>query len=743
MKRILKLYLASLFLFGGMFLFLTACSAEQDQPTDCPYSDPANMVFTLQIPGGTVAGTKAMADADETTLKTVYLLAFKDNGSSETFMYASAGRSITGAGNTKQFTVTLNQSKDGNERQRFVLLANLDTEISAVLSSFTTATTKQQALDAITVATSAKWNTTSSSNFAPLPMWGESSGSYVVTNTLQSSHIGTINMLRALARVDVGLNYDGTTLTGLGSTFKIADVLVYNYNNKAAAAPLPANFDKVTGVANSVTIPTGTTRTKGPLTYTHTTPDDGFIQEIYLAESANTGTNDQLTCLVIGGYYNGSATKTYYRVDFYDRSKDPATVTRLPILRNHRYIVNITSVSGAGYPTPDDALSTSPSQLSATVTAWNEADLDDSEMEDLPGLYQFTVSQSTKTLSCSTYDTGSTGNDFTVFTSVSKGWSVEKYTDDAGNPITWLSLSPASGAGGVTVQTRFIIEEGNGGADRKAKVYLKSGRLSYVVNVTQYGQAGDLLYFKSDGTLSIGRWGTVTQNNIAQFKFGSVIGFTNTSTSDTWDAGDVKFNTTGATTYGAYINVPFANFTTGRMNVSEGSYHNGVNVKLGKGDPCKLVGLTGAQVQSMTVAQLDAYNSGWRLPTDNDWLDFIGTPTSWYSNTLGSNTLYQSSCNYWGAAPNGLGSGCWFPIPGDRNATTGRTIRNTSPSGYIPAAGYRDLDGSTLYVGSFCNYWSGSSYNTYGFQPNINSTVANTHIGSNFAYGFPVRCVRQ
>lgn len=698
--------------------------------------------FTVSVPGLNTPQTRAISDVDESEIRTIDILVFKKNASDETFLYKTHGANISGTGNTRSFTANLKNSADASEQHRFVFLANLRTQVDAALPSFTTATTKQQALDAIAFSASAAWNTASSSNFTPLPMWGESAGTYVVTNQLKASDVGTIALMRSLARVDVGLNFSGESVLGL-SNFSLSDVQVFNYMDRGAAAPLPANLSA--GLAVTPTVPATAVRTAGPLTYSHATPGNSFIREIYLAENAVTGNKSTEACLVLGGYFNGSPTKTWYRIDFFKRmvnAGDPQV--RLPLLRNFRYKVNITAVDGPGYATATEAFNANAANLKAEVLVWDESSIKEIVFDNQ---YMLGVSQSSYLFDSGARTALSADNSLLVTTTVPTGWSVDKYTDELGNPVTWLSLSPATGAVGTTTSTRLIASF----ADdyRKARVYLKAGKLTAMISVTQqappYGSA-DILYFKSDGTLDIGKWGIVTQSNIANFKFGSVIGFTNTSASDSWDAGDVKFNTTGATTYGTYTNIPVytsADYNAGRTNVSASTYHNGMNVKSGKGDPCILVGLTGVQIQSMTAAQLDAYDSGWRLPTANENVDFVGAPTSWYNSTSNP-ALSQSTCNYWAAAPNGAGNGGWFPIPGDRNATTGRTVRNTSPNGYLPAAGLRYTDGSSGGIGTLDFNWSGSAISSSNGCCLVfsSSNVFPLNL-SNFGCGYTVRCVRQ
>lgn len=722
-----------------LVLLFSSCSNEQESLSGSTWNELFRFVFTLHIPGDPLS-VSSPDDVGETFLKSVFLLAFKDDGADETFLYATPGRNITGTGNQKQFTVSLNPAADGNDRHRFVVLANPGEAAEQVIRTFTAATTRQEALKAITVAMENKWSAASSGNFAPLPMWGESAGSHVVTPTLQPDHIGEIAMLRTLARVDIGLNYDGTTFAGPASLFRLGEVLVYNYSDRAAIAPESGRFDRAGGVVTGASVPDNANSLRGPLVYAQPNSGEGFMKEIYLAETPGTGAADQQLALVVGGYYKGSAAKSWYRIalDSYAGGKPFA------LLRNHRYLINITSVSGPGFSTPEEAYHAVVCGMNAEVIPWNEANTEDIVI-DKP--YRFAVSQSSFTLGPGAYSDVSMNNDLSLFSDIPSGWSVEKYTDESGNPVSWLSLSPAEGAADATVAARVITSD-NTGEERKAKVYLRAGRFRYVLNVTQHppGGGGDLLYFQPDGTLQVGRWGKITQSNVAYFKFGSVVGFTNTSSADNWDLSDVKYNVTGSATYAAYTEIPVytaADYNAGVLNISKPDYHNGANIKQGKGDPCKLVGLKAAQIQSMTAEQLHVYDSGWRLPSNNENLDFVGAPASWY-NSIVNPGLSNSTCTYWGYSPTNSGRGGWFPIPGDREATSGRTVRNTALSGYLHTTGYRYVDSYSYGIGSIGGYWANSaSSNKLGSMLMFHSSSVFPMSSYDYASAFTIRCVRQ
>jgi hypothetical protein len=219
--------------------------------------------------------------------------------------------------------------------------------------------------------------------------------------------------------------------------------------------------------------------------------------------------------------------------------------------------------------------------------------------------------------------------------------------------------------------------------------------------------------------MQVGRWttqgGKATNANQLFFQFGSVIGFTNTVVANgtAWSTSTIKFNPTStASSSFAWTTIPNWNGSdTTDGYISSSSYHTVANVQAGRGDPCKLVGLTEAQVKS------GVYDSGlYRLPTSAE------------NGTYSSPTFH---------AGNGWTSGT-TPTAGIYSSAGIATT-------FLPASGYRHVDrGDTLNIG-YEGFWRSSRpsdennahavrfYNGYAF----------TSYTLNKRYGFAVRCVPQ
>jgi uncharacterized protein (TIGR02145 family) len=268
-------------------------------------------------------------------------------------------------------------------------------------------------------------------------------------------------------------------------------------------------------------------------------------------------------------------------------------------------------------------------------------------------------------------------------------------------------------------------------------------KVVYNITLTLEGGDANILYFGTDNRLSVGRWdnSTVTVSNMVYTQFGSVIGFTGSVYA--WNASHVKFNPTATASYD-YTSIPnygkpttaWAGSIAASPSVSSSAYHNDANLLLGRGDICKLVGLTSAQAKAMADAgTLDEYQSGWRLPTREENRMFVGlggnntnTPSNgsiYYTYTTNGNTI---------ANPN-TGT---FP----KNKYYQAGVNDVT----LPATGYRTPSGSpTGQLGGYGTngyYWSSTANNSSnGYSLYFYSSRVNPSSNDSYAYGFSVRCV--
>jgi hypothetical protein len=187
-------------------------------------------------------------------------------------------------------------------------------------------------------------------------------------------------MLRALARFDVGFNFNkaGGVTTG-NESFKgltgytLQTVHVYRTRDKAAVIPQAGNYDATNG---KVTAPSeiGNIKNTGAqgsgdtgLTYTVDPTLGATVRDIYLPEN-NADQADQATVIVVGIKNDADGHLGYYRMTLDANADGNAD----PVLRNYRYVFSISGITGRGQDKPEDALHAVTSGISYQVVDWDE-----------------------------------------------------------------------------------------------------------------------------------------------------------------------------------------------------------------------------------------------------------------------------------------------------------------------------------------------------------------------------------
>lgn len=331
--------------------------------------------------------------------------------------------------------------------------------------------------------------------------------------------------------------------------------------------------------------------------------------------------------------------------------------------------------------------------------------------------------------------------------------------DGPANSVGYIEITPAAG----------LTYDQNGAY----KIYLNAGGLKREITVnlnlnSPMGVCSDVLYFDASGTMRVGKYGIdfYSIEDMAFFKFGSVVGFTN---GDDWnDVTSIKFNPTSTASY-AFANIPVysvSDYNDYRRNISAPNYHYAANVKAGKGDPCKLAGLDLNKIKTtdaddLTKADID--NGLWRLPTAQDNARFVQGPyLAWKTWTVGD-TSYAYGQNadmtdpfvatFWQANDMSVDNPgyAWFPV-----------IQGPTPNTagvFLPAAGVRDPYGSVLNQGTVGCYWtsepldgrysSAMSFISGGdiiaiILPVVFANYTDPNFpGPPHSQGYSIRCVRQ
>lgn len=421
--------------------------------------------------------TRAISAADENLVEQVDVLAFESDGtkpSGWSFAYSAQGHTIEDIADgdpakpKKRFTVKLIKS---SSPQTFVILANARAEL-AQLGAIGIGADKDALLARLTTSGSGSWNANNdktdddpSKDFDSFPMWGE------VQETLTDAvtKITDVQLLRAIARFDVVL--DAAVIAA--GNFTLDEIYIYNSKNKGRLVPDPSNLETVAKV-KAATEPTGNINNDVPLVYdVPASMNTAFERTIYLFEAKGKDENEssKATCVVVGGTYDTDGRTTYYRLDFL--KKETTDSFFRDILRNHKYVMNILSVSGSGYDTADKAFNSKSFNMEAEVVEWDDSGMNNSIFDDR---YQLTVNKD----SLYFYSEGR-AQEVRAYTDYPTGWTIED-----GDFPSWLTITPRSGAAGDRVDIEVKADSHIPPmADREDYFYITAGRFKQKIKVYQ------------------------------------------------------------------------------------------------------------------------------------------------------------------------------------------------------------------------------------------------------------------
>lgn len=476
----MKTFQTKLILLLLPFVWLSACTGEDYERKDFPDKgkNEADIRITLQMPAA-APNTYAISGPEENGVDNITILSFKPDASKPSgwaFAYSAEGTTITDVtqdGSKKQFTVTL--FKDNTKQQCLVVLANAQQELSLLGAALTVpGGDKDAMLNQLVSSNTDSWNANNDNGkeegaadrYRPFPMWGE------VTQLINdaTTEISSISVLRAIARMDV-------ILADAVTNFSLSEVYVYNSKNKGMIVPAPANRDGNSRVVKA-TVPAGDINNNNRLQYDVPPGMERlFDHTIYLyeAKAVDKSESSKATCMVLGGTYGSDGKPTYYRIDFFEKNADGTYIDNYrDILRNHRYSLNILSVSGRGFDTPDDAFNAKPINMVIDITDWDDYSTDIT----YNGQYYLKVSKNPVILS----GDPAAGNKIIVKTDFPDGWTATIPDADQ----SWFTLHTPSGVANADVDLIFDVTSNLGAAtSRQTVIRLKAGNLTKDVTVIQ------------------------------------------------------------------------------------------------------------------------------------------------------------------------------------------------------------------------------------------------------------------
>lgn len=380
-----------------------------------------------------------------------------------------------------------------------------------------------------------------------LPMWGEVTGVTVDQSAGAVPSIGkTIHLLRAVARVDVGLKMSTVGTSGKDSDFDetasdlistivepadrssmkvkwtLEETKFYNASSKGLVAPAEGKYtlseDKPRATAPTLPAEPG----KQDLSYTaennllkrviyvpetdnpaptatqsgeETTPEaqEQYLKRPYLIVKLSYKEVDESNNVKAGG----AEGTTYFRVDFLKRKDEEATAkyTYLPLLRNYRYKVDIQNIGGLGFDSEDDAKNGPSANIMYNVLVWDESEMSNVKYD---GQYMLGVSKNM----VKTYKSGGSMQ-LKVQTSWPKGFTIEGLPEgftvkpaaipDGGAANTFettdevtLSLTPPANWNPDPDGKVKVKKDEEGKEYKEVPLTIVAGRMKWNVQVRQY-----------------------------------------------------------------------------------------------------------------------------------------------------------------------------------------------------------------------------------------------------------------
>ena len=296
----------------------------------------------------------------------------------------------------------LAKNTPSGDTSTFVMLANIAASDETGVDKLT-GKTREEVMELFTFSMPEKgeWKD------GELPMWGVSDPVRVDHSSGAVPKLGIIYLVRAVARVDVGLNLSSTSEGA--STFDekaggiegitLTKVFFYNTNAEGRVSPFENEtyWDKANRKAKQPSIPDPAPAVTGKIDRTSSIVDEKILlREVYVPEAVNAptaatqGANGEtlpenntenylkrpyIVVGLTGADKSRPDKETFFRIDYLKRTgaEADATYEYLPLLRNHRYLVNITEVGGPGFDTEEDARKGPAANIMYNVVVWSES----------------------------------------------------------------------------------------------------------------------------------------------------------------------------------------------------------------------------------------------------------------------------------------------------------------------------------------------------------------------------------
>ena len=465
-------------------LWLVGCSEESiyEQPAGKRVTE---LTLNVALPMAFEPTTYAASEAQENQVDSINVLGFET--STKKLLFHTQGVDLKDAagsvnGDKKSFRVLI---PNGTYTSVFlVVIGNAHNEIATALqtNTVTMGMTHDQVATALQLTkystdptANGKW-TVKPSPFRAFPMWGRTGDIDLKSASLS---IPALSLLRSVARADVEVD-SGNGL----SNFEMKEVWLGNSMRHLQLLPLDRNIDPSNSLVTDASVrysATSTSNVYSQIKYdVPNANQNAFMGEVFIPEHAKgvSGTNVKWNCcLVIGGYYNGSPTISYYRVDFAkttrNASGDVTGSEYLPVMRNHKYAVNITKIKGAGATSVTTAMAGAGVNIAVDVICKSE----DIVNIVYDGQYMLGIDRPHDDYKLSNQ---ATSHSVAVSTTFPSGWK-------ATTAQSWITLknSTQNAAGQSNLTFDIAAQASSSSAKRTGQIQIQAGGLIKTLNISQ------------------------------------------------------------------------------------------------------------------------------------------------------------------------------------------------------------------------------------------------------------------
>lgn len=336
-----------------MVILVASCTSSQDEDTlQFGYTD---MTFSLNVPKATQVSLKSYS---ESSISKVDVLMFdEDSLYIQRFQVSNLISSSSGI----TFSVRLPLT---SKKRILHIVANGRDDSGADLLNFSDLSIDSKESETIPLLTTETLSANTEPE-QPHVMWGR----IELPSVTDSTSVSSIDMLRTTAAIDVELP-TATTENGLDK-FSLTAFSILNTSNKARVAPSDYKSSAIT--PTSVSLPSSYSyidyiSSSGTGLWAYSS-DRKSTPDLYLYERENV-LDDTGVSVIIRGSYDGQ--DCYYKVWLKNQSGD-----LLDVVRNHKYVIEVSKVYGAGYQTIEEAVAASYSSNISVDVSDNNDDITD------------------------------------------------------------------------------------------------------------------------------------------------------------------------------------------------------------------------------------------------------------------------------------------------------------------------------------------------------------------------------